>query len=170
MPDSPRQKRKRRQASREGTAAPASGGGAYARARAKDDAARAKLEPLAEGERPRAVTIAAAAALVLGVGNIIAFAAGLEIQGERPKALPTIFYSILMLVAAWGLWQAKYWAVLGMEVLLGFLILIFAVLLVTATNVGAVIISLLILALAGSLFWFLIKAMARIQMPERRPS
>ena len=46
-------------------------------------------------------------------------------------------------------------------------ILIFAVLLVTATNVGAVVVSLLILALAGTLFWFLIKAMARIQMPDR---
>jgi hypothetical protein len=188
---SDRQKRKRRQASREGSAsgAPAGSGGDraggappgsdaaggegpsggfYARARAKDEAARAKLEPLAEGERPRAVTVAAAIALLLGLANLVAFAAGLEIQGERPKTLPTVFYSLLMLAAAWGLWQAKYWAVLGMEVLLGFLILIFAVLLVTATNVGAVLISVAILAGAGTLFWSLIKAMARIQMPERR--
>jgi hypothetical protein len=185
---SDRQKRKRRQAAREGAAkngpaagakprgapraggapGPAPSGGFYARARAKDEAARAQLEPLAQGERPQAVTVAAVIALVLGVANITAYAAGLEIQGERPKALPTIFYSLLMLVAAWGLWKAKYWAVLGIEVLLGFLILIFAVLLVTATNAGAVVISIAILAGAGTLFWFLIKAMARIQMPERR--
>jgi anti-sigma-K factor RskA len=46
--------------------------------------ARAKLEPLAPGERPGAVTVAAVVALVLGVGNLIAYAAGLTIEGKRP--------------------------------------------------------------------------------------
>ena len=71
-------------------------------------------------------------------------------------------------VAAWGMWRARYWAVLGMQAPLGILMLIFSVLVLTASNVLTVVISIAVIAPAGALFWFLIKAMARIQMPERR--
>ena len=165
-----RQKRKRRQASRAGASRPAASGagGAYARAREKDEAARQALEPLREGERPTAVTVAAVVAALIGASNLALFAAGVEIQGERPNAGATLFQSGLMLVAAWGMWRARYWAVLGMQVILGFVIVIFAVLAVTARDVAAVVISVAVVAAAGTLFWFLIKAMARLQMPERR--
>jgi hypothetical protein len=170
-----RQKRKRRQASRAGAShAPRPGnseparGGAYARAREKDEAARQALEPLAEGERPTAVTVAAVVAFLIGASNLVLFAAGVEIQGERPNAGATLFQSALMLVAAWGMWRARYWAVLGMQVILGFVIVIFGVLAVTARDVAAVAISIAVVAAAGTLFWFLIKAMARLQMPERK--
>ena len=43
----------------------------YARGRAKDDAARAALKPLGEGERPLAVTIAGVVALVFGLANLV---------------------------------------------------------------------------------------------------
>ena len=47
-------------------------------------------------------------------------------------------------------------------------ILVLSLWLITTTNalVGAVIV--LLIVGAGTLFWFLIKAMARIQMPTRR--
>ena len=38
-----------------------------------------------------------------------------------------------------------------------------------ASNLVAVLLCLAIIAIAGPLFWFLIRAMARIQMPARRP-
>src|SRR5215207_4588354 len=66
----------------------------YARGRARDEAARTALKPLAPGERPLAVTLAAVLAAALGIG---------------------------------------------------------------------------IVAIASPLFWFLIRAMARIQLPARRP-
>jgi hypothetical protein len=164
-----RQKRKRRQASRAGASRPATtGGGAYARAREKDEAARQALEPLGEGERPTAVTVAAIVAFLNGASNLLLFAVGVEIQGEKPNAAATIFQSSLMLVAAWGMWRARYWAVLGMQVILGFVIVIFGVLAVTVGNAGGVVISVAVVAAAGTLFLFLIKAMARLQMPERR--
>ena len=46
-------------------------------------------------------------------------------------------------------------------------VLIFALLLLQANNVLAVIVSLVAIAGGGTLFWFMVKAMARIQMPER---
>ena len=39
--------------------------------------------------------------------------------------------------------------------------------LMLASNVQGALLSLAVIALAGPLFWFLIRAMARIQMPER---
>ena len=78
-----------------------------------------------------------------------------------------IVYSGLMLLVAYGMWRAKYWAVLGMEALLAIIIIIFALLALNAGNVVSGVIAVVAVAAAGTLFWFLIKAMARIQMPER---
>lgn len=72
-----------------------------------------------------------------------------------------------MFVAAWGQWRARYWAVLGMQALLGLIVVLFSILLVTASNVLGVVVPLAIVIGAGALFWFNIRAMARIQMPER---
>jgi hypothetical protein len=141
--------------------------GGYARAREKDAAARAALKPLPPGERPGAVTVGAIVALVFGLANIVSYAAGVEIRGDRPPLLGILFYSGLMFLTAWGMWRARYWAVLGMEALLGIIILIFSLLVVRFENAGELLIGLGVILSAGTLFWFLIKAMARIQMPER---
>lgn len=142
----------------------------YSRSEAKNAAVRASLEPLREGERPRAVTVAAVVAFLLAAGNLVAYFAGLEVDGERPA--PTFFaFPLLLLVAAWGMWRVRYWAVLGMQailalVLIGFCLnLMFAV---TSDDFLVAAISLAVIAATGSLFWFMVKAMARIQMPERR--
>jgi hypothetical protein len=141
---------------------------APSRSEAKDAAARAALEPLAKGERPAAVTVGAVVAAVLAVANVISYAAGLEISGSRPPITGVLAYSALMAAAAWGMWKARYWAVLGMEVLLALVIMIFAVSALFAGNVLAVVVSVAVVVPAAALFWSLVKAMARIQMPVRR--
>ena len=55
-----------------------------------------------------------------------------------------------------------------MEALLGITMLLFGLALPLAGNLRAVLVSLAVLIPAATLFWFLVKAMARIQMPERR--
>ena len=140
----------------------------YARGRAKDDAARARLVPLEEGERPLAVTIAGVVALVLAVGNLVlGYIAGLEIQGEEASPAGVGLFAVVMLVAAYGCFKVRYWAVLGMQALLGLTILLFSLLIIRAESIGALAIGLAVLLGAGTLFWFLIKSMARIQMPQR---
>jgi hypothetical protein len=143
------------------------GGGYYARSRQRDAEARAKLAPLEKGERPTAVTVGAVLALVLALANFGAWVAGLEVQGDRPSIAGVGAYSGLMLLVAYGMWKAKYWAVLGMHALLAILIIVFALLAVQAENVVSLLIALAVIGAAGTLFWFLIKAMARIQMPPR---
>ena len=137
------------------------------RSEIRNEEVRANLKPLAKGERPRAVTIGAIATVLVALANVIAYAAGDTIHGKRPAALGIIFFTVLMLAMAWGLWHARYWAVLGLEALLGLLILIFALVGLAAENVKSAVLAVAVIAAAGTLFWFLIKAMARIQMPQR---
>jgi hypothetical protein len=143
----------------------------YARGRAKDEAARAALKPLGPGERPTAVTVGAIAAVVLAAANIVAMIAGWnnltgDIDQGRAVSL-TLLWSGLLLLIAWGMWRARYWAVLGMQTLLAIALILGALSLAGAGSVGAALILLVILAATGTLFWFMVKAMARIQMPER---
>jgi hypothetical protein len=143
----------------------------YARGRAKDEAARAALKPLAPGERPTAVTVGAIAAAALAAANLIAVIAGWDGaagEDDRARALAgSILVTGLLCVVAWGMWNARYWAVLGMQTLLALTLIAAALGLVTAGNVGAVAVLVAIIVAAGTLFWFMVKAMARIQMPER---
>jgi hypothetical protein len=139
------------------------------RSEARNEAARAALVPLGEGERPRAVTVAAVLAAALAIANVAAWLAGAKIGHRRPAAPGIFSYSILMGTVAFGMWRARYWAVLGMEAILGIVILIFSVLVLTASNALTVAIALAVIVPSGALFWFLIRAMARIQMRARRP-
>jgi cation transport ATPase len=139
---------------------------AYARSRGKDEEARAKLEPLAPGERPMAVTVAAVVAAVFAIANAIALAAGHNTWTAR-LAAGAIVTTLVLATTAWGMWRARYWAVLGMEALLALTIIFAALALITAVSVWAAVLMVLIIGLSGTLFWFLIKAMARLQMPER---
>jgi hypothetical protein len=137
------------------------------RSEAKNAAVRAQLEPLEQGERPVAVTVGAAVATVLAVGNIVLYIAGVKVSGQKPTVQGIAGPTLIMAVCGYGMWRAKYWAVLGMEALLGLVIIIFALLLATAENLKAVLISVAVIGASGWLFWKLVRAMARIQMPKR---
>jgi hypothetical protein len=137
------------------------------RSELRNEQARAELVPLAPGERPKAVVIGAAVTVIAATLNLALYIAGEKIQGQRPAVAGILFFTALMYAMAWGLWRARYWAVLGLEGLLGILLVIVSLLALRASSITDLLISLAILVPAGALFWFLIKAMARIQMPER---
>jgi cellobiose-specific phosphotransferase system component IIC len=68
------------------------------------------------------------------------------------------------------MWRSRYWAVLGFQVILALTAvssLLF--LLVAAEHALDILVALVALAVSGTMFWFLVKALARIQMPDRRP-
>jgi hypothetical protein len=165
-----RSSRKRRKQRQRPRPRPASGPEAmargYARGRRKDEEARAALKPLRPGERPLAVTVGAIAAGVLSLANLVALAVSYD-SGESGKTFSTLLGSALLVLVAVGMWRARYWAVLGMQALLAISIILAALALLTAVNAWAAILALLIIATCGTLFWFLVKAMARIQLPPR---
>jgi hypothetical protein len=136
----------------------------YARSRERDEAVRAALEPLAPGERPRAVTVAAIVAALAAVANVVAAALS-DADGAEWRL--TLIQAGVLLAAAAGMWKARYWAVLGFQALLAFTMLIAFLALLRATDLAAVAFALALVGLCAPLFWFLVRAMARIQMPER---
>jgi hypothetical protein len=154
-----------------GTRSEAGGGNGlergYARSRERDEATRAGLKPLAPGERPTAVTIAAVLAALLVVANLVVYLAGWEVQGSQPSLRGLLSYSVILGAAAVGMWLGKYWAVLGFEMLLAITIIFTALFLLRASNWEAVLFCAGVLGVCGPLFWFLIRAMARLQMPTR---
>ncbi len=142
----------------------------YAKAELKNQAARESLDPLEDGERPTVVTVgamfAAVVAAIFWVSTAIAAFTGAEVNGSQPNIAQLVLTAMIMSVMFVGMWQARYWAVLGFQMLL--------VLLIIAAIAGLVVagtllqfISTLVLSIGLSiLFWYMVKAMARIQMPK----
>jgi hypothetical protein len=185
-----RQKRKQRSASRpptspreasngaadggetvEDIAAAAEARGA-SRSELRNEAARQDLEPLAEGERPRVVTVGAVVSGLIAASIVIAWIVGAKVQvtgsdvSERPNPFQVFPPAILFAVMAYGMWRARYWAVLGFEAIMAILMVGSFIALIAATTVFKGISAALVLIGAGALFWFTVKALARIQMPE----
>jgi hypothetical protein len=153
------EKRKRKDRMRDG----------YAKAEVRNQEAREALEPLADGERPLVVTVGAVLSGLLALSIVGGYLAGVEVDGEKPRLAQVLAPALLMGIMAWGMWRARYWAVLGFQLLLVFLIFsaVFG-LLVQAASVAQFATTLGLLAVSGTFFYFMVKAMARIQMPERK--
>jgi hypothetical protein len=140
----------------------------YARGRARDEAIRMGLEPLAPGERPRVVTIAAIVAFAFAIANVVATLTvdDLSSTNGNPTTVAIVTTGILVVAGA-GMLARQYWAVLGFQCVLGIQIVVFSLAL-TRVQKWWVAVGLVVgIGLLGVLFWKLIRAMARLQMPAR---
>lgn len=136
----------------------------YSRTEARNAAVRESLVPLEEGERPLPVTIGAIVAVTIVLVQIPLY---VVYDGDkRPPLASFLLFMGLMLFMAWGMWRVRYWAVLGFQALLALAILVAALLLMVAGNLVAVLVCLAILIPASWLFYKMVKALARIQMPR----
>jgi hypothetical protein len=173
-----RSKRKRRSDGAPAPAAPTNGGDGKPsetfqermarRYEERNADARAKLEPLDAGERPRAVTVGAVVAALLGLVFTVSAAlaiAGVHAGGRDIRPAPIILFALVFWAMAIGMWRSRYWAVLGFQTVLVLMMLASAVGLVAVSSVLQAVGTTLLLLGAGLLFYFMIRAMARIQMP-----
>lgn len=135
----------------------------------RDQALRDALAPLGVGERPRPLLAATVVAGLLGVGNAIAFAAGATIAGKHPGP-GVLAFSGLMALLAGGMWARRYLAVLAFEALLALVVLVFALFLVEAANLEAVVLCIAVIAGGGWLFWKLVRVMGRMAAPRHSSS
>lgn len=138
---------------------------ARARGEAKNQEARDALQPLEPGERPLAVTIGSVVAMLLAIVNIVNF---LIASGEHGggELMQTILLCVVLVAASVGMWFGRYWAVLGFQTVLALQMIIFGLTMMVAESVAVILLYAALTAAFGALFWFLIRAMARIQMPE----
>jgi hypothetical protein len=148
--------------------APAPAAAPPGRSEARNAAVRATLTPLEPGERPWSLKIAVLIAALIGAGDLITVlvAGEFKVGGARAGAGGVILFSVLMLVCAVGMWQKRYWAVLGFQAILAFVILFFSLLGLRAANLLAVVASVLVVGGGGWLFYKLVRVLSRIQMPK----
>jgi hypothetical protein len=139
----------------------------YARGRARDEAVRQGLEPLAPGERPRVVTVAAVVAFVFAIANVVATLTVDDLGATQgnPTMVAVVTTGILLL-AAGGMLAGKYWAVLGFQCILGLQIIVLSLAFTRVQKWWIAICLVVFVGLLGYLFWKLIRAMARLQMPR----
>jgi hypothetical protein len=137
------------------------------RSEERNAAVRARLTPLGPDERPWPIVVGAFLALAIAVSNVVQVIVGGKVEFDKQHVSPVgpLIFSVLMVVCAVGMWQKRYWAVLGFQALLGLIILFFALLLVRASNALGFVIGAVVVAGGGFLFFKLVRVLSRIQMP-----
>lgn len=137
-----------------------------ARTEATNAAARAKLTPLAPGERPWPLKAAAGLAALAALVNVIAYAAGAKVNGSSLSGGEIAAFALVALMLGVGMWQRSGLAVLAFMAVLGIVVVLFSLFLIEASNVLGVLVPLAFIGVGGYLFWKLIRVLGRIQAPS----
>ena len=135
------------------------------RGAARDEQIRAGIEPLPAGERPVPLVVAAALCVALGTVNLALWAFGADVR-QRPSAALVLMFAAVTFAAAWGLWTARYGAVLAFQAVLAATIIIAGLSVLVAGNGLAVALCATVLVFGSWLFWKLVRVLARLRVPE----
>jgi hypothetical protein len=127
------------------------------------------LQPLGPRERPVALRVAAAVALACAIAVLVGATTVHDLSRHGGSLTAGIFIACVFLALAWGMYERRYWAVLGFEALLAFQIIVTSLALIVAETLLAAGSCALSIGLAGWLFWKLVRVMGRIQAVERAP-
>jgi thiamine-phosphate pyrophosphorylase len=138
-----------------------------ARTESQNAAARAKLTPLEPNERPPALLIAIFLCVAGALINVIAFGAGLKVEGTKPGTDTIVIFAVVALALAYGMWRKVYQAVLLFMAVVSIVVVLFALFLIEASNLLGVLVGVVICFGGGTLLWKLIRVAGRIQAPER---
>lgn len=137
------------------------------RGEAANEAIRAQLQPLAPGERPPALRAAIVLAILLGLANLVLALANVEVEDGQSSRGGAIVFAGVMFAAAWGMWDIRYWAILGFQTLLAITVVIASLAILVSSNVLALLLCLTVVGSFGVLFWKLVRVLSRVQMPDR---
>jgi hypothetical protein len=129
--------------------------------------AREKLRPLEPGERPLGLQLAVGLAALLALANVVVLAGGWGASARRQEGM---LFAVVLGILAVGMWQRRYIAVLGFELLLGLSTVYAALSLPFASNLAAALLALAVIAVCAPVFWLLVRVMGRLQAPAREPA
>jgi hypothetical protein len=129
--------------------------------------ARASLQPLGPHERPTALRVAVVVAIALALGVCVSVATVHNLSRHGGSLPGGLFLAGVLLLLAWGMYERRYWAVLGFQALLAFQIIVTSLALIVAETPLAAGLCALSIGLAGWLFWKLVRVMGRIQAGDR---
>lgn len=125
--------------------------------------ARASLQPLGPHERPVVLRVAVVVAVALALGVCVSVATVHDLSRHGGSLAGGLFLAGVLLLLARGMYQRRYWAVLGFEALLAFQIIVTSLALIVAETLLAAGLCALSIGLAGWLSWKLVRVMGRIQ-------
>jgi hypothetical protein len=129
--------------------------------------------PLGVDERPAALLVAVALCAAVAVAVVIGAATVHDLSRHGGSLPGALFIAAVLVALAAGMYQRRYWAVLGFQALLGFQIIVTSLALVVASGAVAAVGCVVSMALGGWLFWKLVRVLGRIvaaqrlQRPER---
>jgi hypothetical protein len=134
---------------------------------AREDVRVDPLQPLGKHERPTALLVAVVVATAVAIGVCVSVATVHDLSRHGGSLPGGLFLAGALFLLAWGMYQRRYWAVLGFEALLAFQIIVTSLALIVAETLLAAALCTLSIGLAGWLFWKLVRVMSRIQAGER---
>lgn len=124
------------------------------------------LQPLGTHERPTPLLVAVTVAALLAGAVLVSVATVKDLASHGGSLPGGVFLAGVLVALAWGMWQRRYWAVLGFEALLAFQIIVTSLALVVAETLLAAGVCAVSIGLAGWLFWKLVRVMSRIQAAQ----
>jgi hypothetical protein len=136
------------------------------RGEARSEQLRAQLEPLAPGERPPALLVASVVSAVLAVLVLVGATTQHDLSSHGGSLAGGLFLAGVLALLAGGMFNCRYWGVLGFEGLLAFQIVVSCLALTVVSSLVVAIVLLVVVGLAGWLFWKLIRVMGRLQVTE----
>jgi len=126
-----------------------------------------ELAPLGRDERPAALLVAVVVCALLAVAVIVGALSIKDLSAHGGSLPGGLFLAGVLALLARGMYERRYWAVLGFEALLAFQIIVTSLALVVASTVPAALICVVCIGFGGWLFWKLVRVMGRIQAGER---
>jgi len=145
----------------EGTSEPS---GRRLRGEARDELLRAELIPLAPGERPRPLLIATVVCGLLAVGVLAGTTTQSNLSSHGGSLIGGLFIAGVLALVCGGMFNRRYWAVLGFEALLAFQIIVSCLALTVVASWLVALVLVVVVGLAGWLFWKLVRVMGRLQV------
>jgi hypothetical protein len=137
------------------------------RAEQRDAEIRATIVPLGPGERPRAIVVCFVLCLLIAAANVVLWAAGWKVNGRHLNAAAAIAPALLFAWLAYGLWRTALLAIAAMQVVLALTALFATGALLVSSNLASALLSVLVVAVCGVLFWPLIRLNARAGLRDR---
>ncbi|MEV4423561.1 hypothetical protein AB0L40_26870, partial [Patulibacter sp. NPDC049589] len=137
----------------------------YAKAELKNIAAREALEPIGPENRPRIVLIACGWLLLACISLIVSIITA-DGDGANATRFGNALMLIVVLVAVWGTYRLRPWAILGAQTLFA-LAFVFTILAAVFSDKALLSVGLVVSGLiTGWVFYRMINVMARVQKME----
>jgi len=137
------------------------------RSEERDALARAQLVPLAPGERPVPLLIAAGVAAALAVAVLVGTLTKHDLRAHGGSLYGGLFLAAALALCSGGMLARRYWAVLGFEGLLAFQMLVSCLALTVVSSLVVAVVLVVVVGLSGWLFWKLVRVMGRLSVTGR---